>query len=121
MDNFEFSYQLVLNSDLCMPAQKVESVMQQCLSNVFNKKQLLRKRLREEPDDYAGMQISEEAIECMQVAVTEFVCFVTSDAIESVQKFGRVAIKGQDVIESLEALGFGSYIGVMDSHTRSKY
>ena len=111
---------LVLKSDLCMPAQKVESVMRQCLNGVFNKKALLRKRTKSEQlfADYSDMQVSEECLALVQVAATEFVCFVTSDAIESVQQAGRVAIKEQDVIESLENLGFTSYLRVLDSQLR---
>ena len=76
----------VLQSDLCMPAQKVESVMRQCLNSVFNKKLLFKKRTREDMSltDYTDMEITDEARELMQVAATEFICFVTSDAIENV-------------------------------------
>ena len=35
-----------LQQDFCVPAQKVENVMRQCLNNCFNKKLLLRKRTR---------------------------------------------------------------------------
>ncbi len=31
-------FQFVLKTDLCLPGQKVESVMRQCLNCVFNKK-----------------------------------------------------------------------------------
>lgn len=31
-------YKFVLKTDLCLPGQKVESVMRQCLNCVFNKK-----------------------------------------------------------------------------------
>jgi histone H3/H4 len=66
------------------------------------------------------MEVSDEARELMQVASTEFICFVTSDAIDNVLQMGRVSIKEQDVIESLENLGFSNYLFVIDSHSRVK-
>ena len=66
------------------------------------------------------MEISEEARELMQMSATEFICFVTSDAIDNVLSLGRVAIKEQDVIESLENLGFSNYLFVIDALTRVK-
>lgn len=43
--------------------------------------------------DFSDMEVSDEAKELMQVASTEFICFVTSDAIDNVLSMGRVAIK----------------------------
>ena len=76
----------VLSSELCISGQKVESVMRQCLNCVFDKKQMLRKRGRQELSmtDFSDMEIDPDALELMQVAATEFICFVTSDAIDCV-------------------------------------
>lgn len=103
-----------------MPAQKVESVMRQCLNCCFNKKQLLRKRKFSEVDltDFSDMEICPEALELVQVAATEFISFITSDAIDNVMTGNRVAIKEQDVLESLESLGFEDYIQVIETHQR---
>ncbi len=78
---------------------------------------MLKKRRNDEREftDFSDMEISDEARELMQVASTEFICFVTSDAIDNVNAMGRVAIKEQDIIESLENLGFANYIFVIDS------
>lgn len=64
------------------------------------------------------MDISDGALEFVQVAATEFICFVTSDAIENVKQGSRVAIKEQDVLESLENLGFEDYLQVIETHQR---
>ena len=46
--------------------------------------------------------------------VTEFVCFVTSDMIEEVSKERRVSLKGQDLIESLNKLGFPQIASILE-------
>ncbi|CDW87077.1 UNKNOWN [Stylonychia lemnae] len=60
-------------------------------------------------------RIDAQALEVMQEILTEFICFVTADMAEEVQKERRVALKGQDLIESLNRLGFGHYTGVLDA------
>ena len=64
------------------------------------------------------MDIEPDAVELVQVACTEFICFVTSEAVESVQKQGRVAIKETDIQESLERLGFTQYLMALDCQLR---
>ncbi len=54
----------------------------------------------------------------MQVFVTEFICFITGDIIEEISKEKRVAIKEQDIIESLDKMGFGHYVPVMEALMR---
>ena len=56
----------------------------------------------------------------VQVAATEFICLITSDAIEGVKSGNRVAIKQQDVMESLENFGFDEYVTVIESYLRRK-
>lgn len=51
----------------------------------------------------------------VQVAATEFICFVTSDSIDSVLAEGRVAVREQDLMDSVERLGFGSYASIMET------
>ena len=46
--------------------------------------------------------------------VTEFVCFITSDMAEQVNRDRRVALKGQDLIESLHKLGFQSIASILE-------
>ena len=61
------------------------------------------------------VKIEEEAVELVQVALTEFICFVTSDIIEDVHSQQRIAIKDQDIIESMKKLGFEHYVPTLDA------
>ncbi|TNV75578.1 hypothetical protein FGO68_gene4753 [Halteria grandinella] len=60
------------------------------------------------------MKFDREVVELMQEIVTEFVCFVTSDVAEEVKVEKRVSLKGQDLIESLNKLGFSQIAGVLE-------
>ena len=79
----------VLQSEICLPGQKVEAVMKQALQ-----------------PDHANLKIDSNARALVQVAVTEFICFITSDIIEELSKEKRVAIKEQDIIESVDKMGY---------------
>ena len=52
------------------------------------------------------MKIDKNVVEAVQDSLTEFIMFVTSNMAEEVAKEGRVALKGQDLIETLYNLGF---------------
>ena len=54
----------------------------------------------------------------MNVALTEFICFITSDIISEVRDQQRVAIKDQDIIESMNKLGFDHYIPTLEAMVR---
>ena len=58
------------------------------------------------PSEMDSQRLDKEVVELMQEMVTEFVCFVTSDMAEDVTRDHRVALKGQDLDESLNKLGF---------------
>jgi len=51
----------------------------------------------------------------MQVAATEFICFFTSDTIEEVHEQQRVAIKDQDIVETMSKLGFDHYVPTLEA------
>lgn len=61
------------------------------------------------------IKIDNGAVELIQVALTEFICFITSDIIEDVRDQQRVAIKDQDILESMKKLGFDNYIPTLDA------
>ena len=61
------------------------------------------------------IRISNGARELVQVALTEFICFITSDIIEDVREQQRVAIKDQDILESMDKLGFDHYIPCLEA------
>lgn len=84
-----------------MPSQKVEAVMRQALA-----------------PNHSDLKIDREARALMQVAVTEFICFITSDVIDEISSEKRVAIKEQDLIESIEKMGFKPYVRVLETLMR---
>ena len=59
-------------------------------------------------------RLDKEVVELMQEMVTEFVCFVTADMAEEVTKDRRVALKGQDLVESLNKLGFAHIADIVE-------
>ena len=63
---------------------------------------------------YKETRIDKEVVELMQEMVTEFVCFVTSDMAEEVNRDRRVSLKGQDLIESLHKLGFTQIAEILE-------
>lgn len=66
------------------------------------------------PSSPEEIKVDREVVELMQEMVTEFVCFVTSDMAEEVIKEGRKALKGQDLVESLNKLGFPQFGNVLE-------
>lgn len=54
-------------------------------------------------------KISKDAKECMQECVSEFVSFITSEAIEKCNAERRKTVNGEDVLYALTSLGFENY------------
>ena len=113
-------------ADFLLPYHKVESLMRQALSGfnsgsgqyktTKNEDSFIEEDDEEEKSHHHSSQITidREAVELMQELVTEFVCFVTSDMAEDVAKDRRVALKGQDLVESLNKLGFPQVADVIE-------
>ncbi|KAG0454736.1 hypothetical protein HPP92_023685 [Vanilla planifolia] len=55
-------------------------------------------------------KIAGEAKDFVQECVTEFISFITSEAIDRCQKERRKVINGEDIVLVLESLGFDEYI-----------
>lgn len=55
-------------------------------------------------------KISKEAKEIVQECVSEFICFITSEASDKCQHDKRKTINGNDLIWSLDSLGFENYV-----------
>ncbi|KEJ83146.1 hypothetical protein OXYTRIMIC_538 [Oxytricha trifallax] len=91
---------------------KIEKIIRNTLSEIHNKEQL--QNYSQEYDESATLssynsqapRFEPEMAELMQQMLTEFICFVTHDMTEEISKERRVAIKGTDLIESLQKLGF---------------
>ena len=130
MDNSELTSSQVGGSvadqakraDFLLPYHKVESLMRQALTGVPSSAAQVKSKNEdsfieddeEEKSQSPTITIDREAVELMQELVTEFVCFVTSDMAEDVAKDRRVALKGQDLVESLNKLGFPHVADVIE-------
>lgn len=58
-------------------------------------------------------KVSKDAKECMQECVSEFISFVTSEANDRCTTDKRKTINGEDILISLNALGFENYAEVL--------
>lgn len=58
-------------------------------------------------------KISKEARACVQECTSEFIGFVTNEANERIELDKRRTISGEDVVDSLRALGFDSYSKIL--------
>ena len=130
MDNSELTSSQVGGSvadqakraDFLLPYHKVESLMRQALTGMPSSTAQVKSKNEdsfieddeEEKSQSPTITIDREAVELMQELVTEFVCFVTSDMAEDVAKDRRVALKGQDLVESLNKLGFPHVADVIE-------
>jgi histone H3/H4 len=54
-------------------------------------------------------KISKEAKECMQECVSEFIAFITSEAVEKCRQEKRKTVSGEDILFALASLGFENY------------
>uniref|UniRef100_A0A914Y454 Transcription factor CBF/NF-Y/archaeal histone domain-containing protein n=1 Tax=Panagrolaimus superbus TaxID=310955 RepID=A0A914Y454_9BILA len=55
-------------------------------------------------------KLSKESKECIQECITEFFLFVTSEAAEKCNAEKRKTITGEDLLASMETLGFDNYL-----------
>eukprot|EP01122_Echinamoeba_exundans_P006297 TRINITY_DN1739_c0_g1_i3.p1 TRINITY_DN1739_c0_g1~~TRINITY_DN1739_c0_g1_i3.p1 ORF type:complete len:128 (+),score=13.89 TRINITY_DN1739_c0_g1_i3:55-384(+) len=55
-------------------------------------------------------KISKEAKELVQECVSEFISFITSEASDKCIQGRRKTITGDDIISSMELLGFDNYV-----------
>jgi len=58
-------------------------------------------------------KISKDAKEIVQECVSEFICFITSEAAEKCLLEKRKTIGGEDIIYAMSSLGFGDYSTVL--------
>ncbi|KAJ8598395.1 hypothetical protein CTAYLR_003006 [Chrysophaeum taylorii] len=56
-------------------------------------------------------KIAKDAKEAMQECVSEFICFVTSEASDRCQTEKRKTINGDDLVWAMGTLGFDDYVG----------
>jgi nuclear transcription Y subunit beta len=57
-----------------------------------------------------GAKVNKDAKEAVQESVSEFISFVTSEAIDKCQQEKRKTINGDDILWAMGTLGFDRYI-----------
>ncbi|XP_029125395.1 nuclear transcription factor Y subunit B-9 [Cajanus cajan] len=60
-------------------------------------------------------KVAEQAKETMQVCVSEFIGFITSEANERCQKEHRRIVTAEDILWAMDTLGFDNYVGPLVS------
>ena len=58
-------------------------------------------------------KISKEAKELVEESVTEFICFLTSEASDKCKREKRKTINGEDIITVMKQLGFDNYAVIL--------
>jgi nuclear transcription Y subunit beta len=64
----------------------------------------------------SNMKISKEAKEVVEECVTEFICFITSEASDKCKKEKRKTINGEDILTVMKHLGFDNYVVILQVH-----
>lgn len=59
------------------------------------------------------LKISKEAKNLVEECVTEFICFVTSEAAEKCKREKRKTINAEDVLTVMKMLGFDNYVVIL--------
>ncbi len=60
-----------------------------------------------------NMKISKEAKEMAEECVTEFICFITSEASDKCKKEKRKTVNAEDIITVMKHLGFDNYVTIL--------
>ncbi len=55
-------------------------------------------------------KIAKDAKEAVQECVSEFICFITSEASDKCQQEKRKTINGEDILWAMSTLGFDKYV-----------
>ncbi len=100
------------HKDYLIPYQKVEKLMK--LALLDHPSNHPHNHPFDHPSHKRDLKLDRPCVEAMQELVTEFICFVTADMTETVHREKRVALKGQDLLESLTSLGFEQYSEVLE-------
>ncbi|CAM9892134.1 unnamed protein product [Chrysoparadoxa australica] len=81
---------------------------------IANISRIMKKSL---PDN---AKIAKDAKECVQECVSEFICFITSEASDKCQTEKRKTINGEDILWAMSTLGFDKYVDPLKLYL-SKY
>lgn len=79
--------------------------------SLFNQIANIAKIMKASVPDSA--KVSKDAKECMQECVSEFISFLTSEAAERCNIEKRKTINGEDILYSMQSMGFDNYVNVL--------
>ena len=71
----------------------------------------INKIMRSVIDD--NLKISKEAKNLVEECVTEFICFITSEASEKCKREKRKTINAEDILTVMKLLGFDNYVVIL--------
>ena len=71
----------------------------------------INKIMRSVIDD--NLKISKEAKNLVEECVTEFICFITSEAAEKCKREKRKTINAEDILTVMKMLGFDNYVAIL--------
>ena len=63
-----------------------------------------------------NLKISREAKILIEECVTEFICFVTSEASDKCQREKRKTINAEDILTVMKQLGFDNYVYILQPY-----
>lgn len=63
-------------------------------------------------------KIAKDARECLQECVSEFISFITSEAIDKSYSENRKTVNGDDLLYAFIALGFDNYVPPLQAYLR---
>ncbi|KAL5280074.1 NFYB family protein [Megaselia abdita] len=63
-------------------------------------------------------KIAKDARECIQECVSEFISFITSEAIDKSYSENRKTVNGDDLLYAFIALGFDNYVPPLQAYLR---
>ena len=74
------------------------------ISNIYKiMKSVLEKKIK----------ISKESKTLVEECVTEFICFITSEAAEKCKKEERKTVTSEDLLTVMKHLGFDNYVAIL--------
>lgn len=76
----------------------------------------IRRIIKESFPKEINCKLSKDAKELFQEILTEFICFVSSEAADSANKNNRKTILGSDILDSLNELGFEHYNEILKEY-----
>lgn len=62
------------------------------------------------------LKVSREAKFLMEECVTEFICFISSEAAEKCRQERRKTVNAADILEVMKQLGFDNYVYILQAY-----